>query len=130
MATLKAIPGISPEQAERRGRDLLAAVQRAMDLPDRDLPRVARPPRRVHDPAFDARLERLKAARNRLAAELDLQPGVLCPNGTLEAIARVNPGSLEELRRVPEIRQWQVREIGDELLEATREPTGAPGAGV
>jgi ribonuclease D len=129
MAALKTIPGISADQAERRGRELLAAVQRAMDLPDQDLPRVARPPRRVHDPAFDARLERLKAARNRLAAELDLQPGVLCPNGTLEAIARLNPGSLEELGRVPEIRRWQVREIGDELITAAREPAGAPGAG-
>ena len=58
-------------------------MKRGLEIPDRDLPRVERPPRRAHDPAFEARLERLKAARNRLAAELDLAPGVLCPNGTL-----------------------------------------------
>ena len=50
-----------------------------------------RAPRRAHDPALEARLERLKAVRNRLAIELELAPGVLCPNGTLEGVARANP---------------------------------------
>src|SRR6476469_4567690 len=122
---LKTIPGISTDQVERRGRDILAAVKRGLELPDRDLPRVERGPRRAYDAAFDARLERLKAARNRLATELDLQPGVLCPNGTLEAIAKANPGSLEALGRLPELRRWQLREIGGELGAALRVKTGA-----
>jgi ribonuclease D len=119
------MPGISSDQVERRGRDILAAIKRGLDLPDRDLPRVERGPRRVYDAAFDARLERLKAARNRLATELDLQPGVLCPNGTLEAIAKANPDSLEELGLLPELRRWQLREIGGELLAALRVKAGA-----
>jgi ribonuclease D len=80
------------------------------------------------DPTFDATLDRLKAVRNRLAAELDLQPGVLCPNGTLEAIARARPASTEALAQVPELRRWQLREIGRALLAAVAEP--APAAGV
>jgi ribonuclease D len=115
---LKGIRGISADQVERRGRDIMAAVQRGLEVPERDLPRIERGPRRTYDAAFDARLERLKAARNRLAGELDLQPGVLCPNGTLEAIAKANPGNLEELGRLPELRRWQLREIGEPLLAA------------
>src|SRR6476661_991878 len=125
LVALKTIRGISADQVERRGRDILAAVQRGMEIPDRDLPRIERGPRRVYDAAFDARLERLKAARNRLAVELDLQPGVLCPNGTLEAIAKANPDSLEELGLLPELRRWQLREIGGELLAALRVKAGA-----
>jgi len=125
LVALKTIPGISSDQVERRGRDILAAIKRGLDLPDRDLPRVERGPRRVYDAAFDARLERLKAARNRLATELDLQPGVLCPNGTLEAIAKANPDSVEELGLLPELRRWQLREIGGELVAALRVKTGA-----
>jgi ribonuclease D len=125
LVALKTMPGISSDQVERRGRDILAAIKRGLDLPDRDLPRVERGPRRVYDAAFDARLERLKAARNRLATELDLQPGVLCPNGTLEAIAKANPDSLEELGLLPELRRWQLREIGGELLAALRVKAGA-----
>jgi ribonuclease D len=125
MAGLKAIPGIGGDQAERRGREILAAVQRGLEIPERDLPRVERPPRRPYDPAFEARLERLKAVRNQLASRLDLAPGVLCPNGTLEAIARLDPTSLEGLASLPELRRWQLREIGPELLAAAREPVTA-----
>jgi len=122
MAALKTIPGIGSDQAERRGRDILAAVKRGLEIPEQDLPRVERPPRKAFDPAFEARLERLKAARNRLAVQLDLAPGVLCPNGTLEAIARANPASMEALGALPELRRWQLREIGGELLGAVAEP--------
>jgi ribonuclease D len=122
MAALKTIPGIGSDQAERRGRDILAAVKRGLEIPEQNLPRVERPPRKAFDPAFEARLERLKAARNRLAVQLDLAPGVLCPNGTLEAIARSNPASMEALGALPELRRWQLREIGAELLGAVAEP--------
>jgi ribonuclease D len=122
MAALKAIPGIGGEQAERRGAEILAAVKRGLEVPDADLPRIERPPRRPFDPAFEERLERLKAARNRLATELDLAPGVLCPNGTLEAFARTNPASLEALGQLPELRRWQLREIGPQLLAAAQPP--------
>ena len=122
LAELKAVRGIGGEQAERRGREILAAVQRGLAVPEADLPRVERPPRRHQDPAYEARLERLKAGRNLLAAQYDLAPGVLCPNGTLEAIARINPASIEELAAVPELRRWQVREIGGPLIAAMQRP--------
>ena len=123
LAALKAIPGIGGDQAERRGREILAAVQRGLDVPERDLPRIERQPRRAFDPAFEARLERLKATRNQLAARLDLQPGVLCPNGTLEAVARANPPTMDALRETPELRRWQFQTIGPELLAAVKEPS-------
>ncbi len=122
LAGLKAVRGIGGEQAERRGGEILAAVQRGLAVPEADLPRVERPPRRPADPAYEVRLERLKAARNLLAAQYELAPGVLCPNGTLEAIASMNPASIDELAKVPELRRWQRREIGGGLLAALQRP--------
>ena len=122
-AALKAIPGIGHDLLERRGSELLAAVQRGLDIIDRDLPRVERPPRRAADPAFDARVERLKVARTTAASRLELAPGVLCPNGTLEAIARAQPKNLDELRAVPSVRRWQAEAIGRILLDAVNEKT-------
>src|SRR5262249_40976585 len=117
---LRAIPGISGDQVDRRGSEILTAIQRGLQVPERDLPRIPRTPRRQHDPAFDARLDRLKTARNRLAANLNLAPGVLCPNGTLESIARSNPGTLDAMATVPYLRRWQLSTIGGELLDALR----------
>jgi len=122
LEALKGIPGIGTETITRRGAQLLAAIERGRALPEGRLPRLERPPRRAPDPVLEARIERLKAARNQLAPKLGLQPGVLCPNGTLEAIARANPRTLEELATVPELRNWQRREIGRELLAAVAEP--------
>jgi ribonuclease D len=122
VAALKAIPGLSGEQVERRGREILAAVGRGLEVPDRDLPRLERPPRRPADPALEARVERLKAIRNALAKRYDLPPGVLCPNGTLEAVARANPTNLEEMSAISELRRWQLRELGDELLAGLPQP--------
>lgn len=126
MAGLKAISGISSDQAERRGRDILAAVQRAMGLPEGELPRIERPARRPPDPAFEERVERLKQTRNRLAAQYDLAPGVLCPNGTLEAVARLHPSTLDQLAATPGLRRWQLHEIGPALLAALVAPPTSP----
>jgi ribonuclease D len=125
LADLRAIAGVGHDLVERRGRELLAAVQRGLAVPESDLPRIERLPRRAADPAFDARLERLKAARNREAARLDLPPGVVCPNGTLETIARVLPGSQAELERVPGLRRWQAAEVGTALLAALPDPAAS-----
>lgn len=119
---LRTIRGIGPEQLERRGKDLLAAVERGLAIPDYDLPRVERPSRRPADAAYEARLERLKAGRNGLAESYQLAPGVLCPNGTLEAIARINPSTLERMSEIREIRRWQLREFGTALLNALQQP--------
>ena len=96
-------------------------MRRGLDLPEDQLPRIVRPARRQPDLAFEARVERLKVRRNTLAQELDLAPGVLCPNGTLEAIARANPANVEQLQAVPELRRWQARVIGASLFEALQD---------
>ena len=119
---LKAVRGIGPDQFERRGKEILAAVQRGLEVPEGDLPRIERPLRRQPDAAYEGRLERLKTARNLLATRYNLAPGVLCPNGTLEAIARLNPSTTEELAEVPELRRWQLKEFGRELLAAVQQP--------
>ena len=119
---VKAVRGISADQAERRGRDILAAVQRGLSIPDRELPRLERPRRPQPDAAYEARMERLKAVRNTLATRYDLPPGVLCPNGTLEAVARVNPTTLDRMSEIRELRRWQLRELGSSLLAALQQP--------
>lgn len=115
---LRGLRGLSPDLVERRGAELIEAVARGLALPEADLPRLERTRRPPPDPAFDARLERLKVVRNGAAERLGLQPGVLCPNGTLEGIARREPKTAPELLEVDGLRRWQAEVLGPELIAA------------
>jgi ribonuclease D len=68
----------------------------------------------------EARVERLKAARNHVAQELGLEPGVLCGRATLEAVARAQPIPTDRagFARIVELRRWQIEILGDALLAA------------
>ncbi|HEV2750742.1 MAG TPA: HRDC domain-containing protein [Gemmatimonadales bacterium] len=119
-ADLKAITGLPDSLAGRHGAALLGAVRRALELSEPELPRVERAPRQPRDPALEARVERLKAARNRVAAELGLEPGILAARSTLEAVARTQPlpNDRAGLVRGGELRRWQIEALGDALLGA------------
>jgi ribonuclease D len=117
LGPIKELPG---SLARRHGDALLDASLRARALPDRELPRVERQARPPKDPGFDVRMERVKAVRNRVAAELGLEAGVLCGRTTLEAVVRARPLDRAALERIPELRHWQVDVLGAALLEAMR----------
>ncbi|HET9799535.1 MAG TPA: HRDC domain-containing protein [Gemmatimonadaceae bacterium] len=112
------IKGMPRAILEQRGADLLDAVRRGLAVPDADLPRFPRAPRWDRDPEFDTRVSALKTARDAAAKRLILDPGVLCSRDRLEAVARRNPTTLEELTEIPELRRWQIAELGHDFLTA------------
>ncbi len=115
---LNDVAGIPASAVRRHGRDLVGAVMRGLEVPERSLPQVKRTARPAYDRAYDRRLERLKTLRDRRAKELDMEPGLLCPNGTLQAIARLAPGTSRQLRDVEELRRWQTRVLGGQAVLA------------
>ena len=116
LGELSAVKGIGRDGVERRGTEILEAIARGLAVPEAELPRFPRGARRETDPIFELRLEALKRERNAIAERLQLAPGVLCPNGTLEAIARAEPENLEAMGEIAEVRRWQLEVIGPELL--------------
>lgn len=115
--------GLSPVLARTDGGRLLEHLNRADSIPEA---RIA-PGRRRREGAFprllpeaEQRARELRAARVRKARELALDPGLLLPNKTITEIVRANPGSLEELARVPQVRAWQVEVLGDAALDILR----------
>ena len=119
-ADLSHIRELPSSLARRHGDALLDAVGRAKSLSDSELPRLERASRPQKDAGFDGRLERVKAVRNRVAAELGLEAGVLCGRTTLEAVVRARPMDRAALEQVSAVRRWQIDVLGDALLEALR----------
>lgn len=122
---LHAVRGLPASLAKRYGDQLLAAVERGLATPLDALAVPERHPRQRPDAAQEARFERLKLLRNQRAAELGLEPGVICPNGTLQAIARAAPTRREQLTGIAELRGWQIEALGaPAILAAAADPAG------
>ncbi len=117
---LAAIKGMPRGLLDARAGEMLAAIQRGLAVPDAELPRFPKAPRWDRDTDFDARVSALKAVRDEAAARLDLDPGVLCARERLEAVARKNPKSSEELESVSELRRWQRGVLGEKFVAALR----------
>lgn len=118
VAALSRIRGFGADNLARRSADVLAAIARGLAVPDDVLPAFPRRARHRPDPAFESRLDRLKAWRIPAAERYQLSPGLIAPNATLEAIARAAPSSIEGLRDIAPIRRWQIEEFGGEWIAA------------
>ncbi|MFI5315301.1 MAG: ribonuclease D [Myxococcota bacterium] len=110
--------GITDLVLRRLGQELVDAVQRGLEGPEHPpLERKAQQNgRRRLDRRGEARLEELKRWRAQRARELGLDPGVFCPNASLEEIAGVQPRSLDELRALGPLKSWWSEHFGAELL--------------
>lgn len=115
---LAAVANVPQAIARRYGTELLDAVQLGLAVPERDLPRVRRDRRPRPDADYVGRLERLKQLRAARAASVGMDVGLLCPNGTLQEVARVVPRTADELDRVGELRRWQREVLGDQAILA------------
>lgn len=115
---LRGVEGLSPRLAERYGRALLDAVREGLSIPDAELPKFPRQPRRAKEPGLEARVKALKLWRQKAAAEFALEPGVLINNAALETLALVNPQSAEELAAVAGLKCWQKEALGEGVLGA------------
>ncbi len=112
------IKGVSRGMIEARGREMTDAVAAGLAVPENALPRFPKAQRWDRDPDFDLRVAALKTVRDATATRLDLDPGVLCARERLEAVARKNPSTREELAEVRELRTWQRGVLGDDFLKA------------
>lgn len=115
---LTKVRGLSERLVSERGASLLAVIERGLAVPEKDLPRFPRSERHAADPSFDQAVDRLKKVRNEMAVRLALDPGVLCPKGTLEAVARARPKTRAALGEIHEVRKWQVEVLGADFLKA------------
>ena len=113
---LGSIKGMTDLLLRRLGREVLSAVRDGRKRDHGPIPKLSSGRRRM-DRHGEKRLAALKRWRAARAQELELDPGVLCPNSALEAIAWREAGKPSELEELPELKRWFVREFGSEVVE-------------
>jgi ribonuclease D len=112
------IGGISHGQARRLGKEVLEAIDRAIELgPLTKLPRL---PNREGTSGFseeDLELhERLKVWRKNEASRMGIDSAYLVNRHVLLRIVQARPRTVDALSRVEGIEPWQTEELGKELV--------------
>lgn len=115
---LSTIKGMPKGMIERAGADIVAAIRHGMEVPEAELPKFPKGQRWNKDRDFDDKVNRLKAVRDAAATRLELDPGVLCSRERLENIARSGAKTVEDLAAVPDLRRWQIEEMGEGFVRA------------
>jgi ribonuclease D len=121
ISELAEIKGITDLLLRRLGRDVLNAVRDGRATEHGPLPKLPPSGRRRMDRHSDRRMISLKRWRAERAQQLKLDPGVLCPNSALEAIAWRAPNTAADLEGLPELKGWFLREFGAEVVAASLE---------
>src|SRR5262245_18387182 len=125
LGELAEIKGITDLLLRRLGRHTLAAVREGRGRDHGPLPRLGTGRRRM-DRSGGPSLAALKQWRSQRAAELEMDPGVLCPNSALEAMAWRAPRAAGDLEELDELKGWFVHAFGAEAVEVCRRASEAP----
>jgi ribonuclease D len=116
LADLNSVKGVTDLIVRRMGKEILDAIKTGRAATRTPAPKVTTNGRKRIDRKTERLVNRLKRWRAARAQELELDPGVLCPNSSLEAIAWKNPEKREELKDVEELKGWFVREFSEEIV--------------
>jgi ribonuclease D len=117
MKQLEKAKALSPKQIGMYGKLILAAINGAMIIPKKDLPVY---PRRKAPrvPASAAeRVKSLRKWRDSQAENLAMDPSLILTRSLISALAVQKPRTVSDLSRIKEIKKWQIREFGKEILK-------------
>lgn len=107
---------LSQRQIATFGQDILREIHAGMAIPDKDLPQYPRKKKLAMKPEVPRRIDRLKEWRDALALELCIDPPILLNKALMTELAVTNPATPDDLAAVPGLKNWQIREFGDQII--------------
>jgi ribonuclease D len=109
---------LSRRQIDRYGTPLLQTIQRAMSVPDEELPVYPRESRPDVSSPVSKRVKALRTWRQMRAKTLEMEPGILLNNALINDLALRNPRSTKEMEEIPGLKKWRQTHFGREILAA------------
>jgi ribonuclease D len=113
---LKNIKALSNRQISMYGSDLIKVVAKTLKTPESELPVFPSQKPPVLPNGVSAKIKALKSWRTSKASALGIDPGMLCNNALITAIAVKNPGDVKSLEAVKEMKNWQKQVFGTEII--------------
>jgi ribonuclease D len=97
---------------------VFAAIQRALELSEDELPAREHGERTMLSASARRRIDALRAWRDKQAKHSRIDPSIVMPTRVIERIAVAGPQTLTDLATIEGIRQWRVTEWGPAVLAA------------
>jgi ribonuclease D len=117
---LKGIKVLSEKQINMYGNDLIQAVLEALKIPESKLPVYPKKKAQALPYNVPERIKALKSWRTSKVRALEIDPGLICNNALITSIAILNPVDRRSLDRIKEMRNWQKKEFGKEIITLLR----------
>ncbi len=113
---LKRTQTLSSRQIKSYGAQLIDAVRKGLQTPEADLPAYPRKKAPASDPEITRRIRALRTWRERKAQVLQMDPSLILSKGLITSLARHNPKKARALAAIDDIRDWQIKEFGREVI--------------
>lgn len=117
---LKSTNALSGRQISMYGSDLIKVVAKTLKTPESELPVFPSKKPPVLPNGVPAKIKALKSWRALKASALRIDPGLLCNNALITAIAVKNPGDRKSLETVKEMKNWQKQVFGTEIIRVLK----------
>jgi ribonuclease D len=117
---LKNTKALSNRQISMYGSDLIKVVSDSLKIPDNELPVYPSKKPPVLPNGAPKRIKALKTWRASKAKTLKIDPGIVCNNALITAIAVKNPDDGKSLETVEEMKNWQKQAFGVEIIRVLK----------
>jgi ribonuclease D len=108
---------LGSKQTDRYGKDVIAAVKKALQRPAKELPKYPRKTAPMVPAIVARRVTELRNWRDLLAKKLQIDPAIICTRAQISAIAVQRPESLDRLSKNNDLKAWQVAEFGKDIVD-------------
>lgn len=113
---LKNLNVLSSKQIIMYGNEIISAVKAGLAVPDPELPVYPRHKPPVIPPKVPKRIKALKLWRDEIAANLGIDPALICNKSLMNTIAMTYPRDEKDLEAMPELKDWQRQAFGQEIV--------------
>lgn len=117
---LEKVQPLSAKQIGMFGRDLVEIVTTALAVPKENLPRYPRQRVPMLKPSARRRMKLLQAWRETTAAQLEIDPALVCSKNLMGELAKANPRTTHELGSIKEMKSWQKKVFGENIVAALK----------
>jgi len=120
LPSLKKAKAFSPPQIEMYGQAVIQVVNKVLKMPNKKLPVYPKRPAPPVAASVPKRVKALKSWRDSKSQTLKIDPGILCSNALIGTVAVKNPLSAKALEKIEELKNWQKKEFGPEIIAVLR----------